>query len=482
MITYFDENGKQKIEAGRRFLSAFTTLEISSLLKQSNIRKQTRKQTGEQDSNHRSVYEVFQFLLMLVFQGQNLFRYLDSKKGVCACSKNTYYRFLNDCHYNWGRFLKLLATKVIALIHPLTSKSRVKCLVLDDSIIERGRSKKVELLARVYDHVRGKCVKGFNLLTLGWTDSYSFIPVGFNMLSSAKEKNLLMGIDERIDRRTNGYRSRAAAMMQKPDAAIALIRNALNAGVPANYLLIDTWFTTEPFIKRVLDEGLDIIGMVKDSKQQYKYKGRFYGLRDLAKFVRFDTQSDIFGSLLVCTKYNNIPVKLVFVRNRNKKNEFIVILSTECSLADEEIVRTYGSRWSIECCFKVCKSLLKLGREYHGVSYDLTVSTTAIVFTRYILLEWIRRTDNDPRTMGSLFFQIYDEVKDIELADALRSLLALFVAGMKSGAVKIDETIRVQLISWFMSQPTFIRVIFPAFLTESGLLATEYTNSGISCQ
>ena len=291
-----------------------------------------------------------------------------------------------------------------------------------------------------------------------------------------------MGIDARIDRRTNGYRSRAAAMMQKPDAAIALIRNALNAGVPANYLLIDTWFTTEPFIKRVLDEGLDIIGMVKDSKQQYKYKGRFYGLRDLAKFVRFDTRSDIFGSLLVCTKYSNIPVKLVFVRNRNKKNEFIVILSTECSLADEEIVRTYGSRWSIECCFKVCKSLLKLGREYHGVSYDLTVSTTAIVFTRYILLEWIRRTDNDPRTMGSLFFQIYDEVKDIELADALRSLLVLFVTGMKSGAVKIDETIRVQLISWFMSQPTFIRVIFPAFLTESGLLATEYTNLGIPCQ
>ena len=159
-----------------------------------------------------------------------------------------------------------------------------------------------------------------------------------------------------------------------------------------------------------------------------------------------------------------------------------MILSTECGLADEEIVRTYGSRWSIECCFKVCKSLLKLGREYHGVSYDLTVSTTAIVFTRYILLEWIRRTDNDPRTMGSLFFQVYDEVKDIELADALRSLLALFVAGMKSGAVKIDETIRVQMISWFTSQPTFIRILFPSFLTESGLLAAEHANSSFLCQ
>ena len=84
--------------------------------------------------------------------------------------------------------------------------------------------------------------------------------------------------------------------------------------------------------------------------------------------------------------------------------------------------------------------------------------------------------------MGSLFFRVYDEVKDIELADALRSLLALFVAGMKSGAVKIDETIRVQMISWFTSQPAFIRFLFPAFLTESGLLAFDHAHLSDPCQ
>ena len=46
----------------------------------------------------------------------------------------------------------------------------------------------------------------------------------------------------------------------------------------------------------------------------------------------------------------NIHVKLVFVRNRNKRSEYIVILSTDTSLSDEEIVRRYGNRWSIECC------------------------------------------------------------------------------------------------------------------------------------
>ena len=82
----------------------------------------------------------------------------------------------------------------------------------------------------------------------------------------------------------------------------------------------------------------------------------------------------------------------------------------------------YGNRWSIECCFKVCKSLLKLGKEFHGVSYDLTVSSTALVFTRYILLEWIRRQENDGRTLGELVYCVFDEVRDMELADSLRML------------------------------------------------------------
>ena len=50
-----------------------------------------------------------------------------------------------------------------------------------------------------------------------------------------------------------------------------LIRNALNAGIKASYVLMDTWFTNEPFIANILAEGLDVIGMLKDNKQYYIY-------------------------------------------------------------------------------------------------------------------------------------------------------------------------------------------------------------------
>lgn len=46
-----------------------------------------------------------------------------------------------------------------------------------------------------------------------------------------------------------------------------MIRDALDAGIQAAHVLMDTWFTNEPFIKKVLDEDIGVIGMLKDSKQ-----------------------------------------------------------------------------------------------------------------------------------------------------------------------------------------------------------------------
>lgn len=109
----------------------------------------------------------------------------------------------------------------------------------------------------------------------------------------------------RIDRRTNGYKARVSATMHKPDAAIAMIREALAAGVPAQYILMDTWFTNEPFIKRILDCGLDVIGMLKNNRQMYHFNGGLYNLGSLAAyFARMNTAGDILGSVVVKTNGN----------------------------------------------------------------------------------------------------------------------------------------------------------------------------------
>ena len=479
MIQHNETKENPNYELNVSFIAAIKELDISGILSRCGIRKDSRKLKGESSDEKRTAFEIFQFLLLMVFQGCNLYRYLGSKKQDIACSKSTYHRFLGNEHYNWRRFITLLAAKVTMYFDTLTDRNRFKALVLDDSVIERSRSKAVELLAFVFDHVIGKSVRGFNLLTLGWTDGFSFIPVAFNMLSSAKQEKRFQGINPKIDKRTNGYKARISATMHKPDAAIAMIRDALAAGIPAEYILMDTWFTNEPFIKRILGCGLDVIGMLKNNRQMYHFNGGLYNLDSLAAyFARMNAAGDILGSVVVKTKREHIPVKLVFVRNRNNRSEYIIILSTDCFLSDAEIIRRYGYRWSIECCFKVSKSLLKLGKEFQPVNYDTTVSSTALVFTRFIILEWIRRKNSDSHSLGEIFFYCYDDVRDIELSDALNKLMSIIADGLSNGTIQMDEAVREEILDWYVSQPSFIRLICGKQLLKTRLLTSAVHKYG----
>ena len=70
MIAKKYENEKQNFEIAGRFTTAMKELKISSLLKRSNIRKESRN-TKSGDCSKRSAFEIFQFLILLVFKGCN---------------------------------------------------------------------------------------------------------------------------------------------------------------------------------------------------------------------------------------------------------------------------------------------------------------------------------------------------------------------------------------------------------------------------
>jgi hypothetical protein len=61
--------------------------------------------------------------------------------------------------------------------------------------------------------------------------------------------------------------------------------------------------------------------------------------------------------------------------------------STDRALDAAEVVRIYGMRWSIETFFKFTKSYLKLGTEFQGRSFDMLISHTTVVFSRYLVME-----------------------------------------------------------------------------------------------
>lgn len=438
-------------------LSAVKELNIARLLRQSNIRKACGV----------PVMAIFESLLLLVFHGKNLYRSLESKHNDHSISKNAFYRFLSNPSFNWGRFLLLLAVRVTQAFHKLTKDTRPKMLVLDDSVTPRHRSKAVELLARVYDHVTHQYMRGFTLLTLGWTDGFSFVPIAFNLLSSAKTSNRYQEASEDIDHRTNGWKARMGSMLHKPEAALRMIRSALDAGILVDYILMDSWFTTEPFLNELRRLGLDVIAMVKQLNQTYLYHGRYYTLHQLSKVAMICNSGRMYRSLVVKTKKHSIPIRIVFVRNRNDKSEFLYLLTTDLALDDDEVIRLYGNRWSIETFFKAAKSLFSLCEEFQTRNYDSAVAHTALVFTRYTLLEWIRRHDNDPKAYGGLFFALCDDVQDMELADALKSLMALFAEIVNGLGTENTETIKSKLTNWIASQSAYIKALFPNLGWES---------------
>lgn len=98
-------------------------------------------------------------------------------------------------------------------------------------MFERNRSKKVELLARCMDHLslRKRFYKGFRMLTLGWSDGYSFMPIDFSLLSSKKAQ--INGISEKIDKRTSGDKRCVEALQTAPEQIPAMLERALTAGL-----------------------------------------------------------------------------------------------------------------------------------------------------------------------------------------------------------------------------------------------------------
>ena len=111
------------------------------------------------------------------------------------------------------------------------------------------------------------------------------------------------------------------------------------------------------------------------------------------------------------------------------------------------------------------KSLLRLEKEFEGRSYDMMISHTTIVFSRYLILEWERRNNNDDRTFGGIFYLYCDEVQDMDLLAVLRQL-AVFVFALISNLGNQDDVIR-QVLDWINQFPSYIRDLLPLSLCES---------------
>jgi hypothetical protein len=432
---------------------------IAQFIKRFNVLR-LMKESGFKKAKGVSLVSIIKFLVSLVFTHKNLFRTMQPGNDPMPFAKDTTYRFLNDPRSDWRLLqLKLGAGIIKQDLNSLTSEKRVRALVIDDSSYYRDRSKKVELLARVKDHVTGRYFKGFRKLTAGWTDGATFIPLAFSLLSSTKAENRLYEQGPRVPKGSPGELRRKEAVQSGTSLLLDLLDQILEHVQEFQYVLFDSWFSWPDVIKGVKERQRDVICMLKDMpKISYTYQGQTFRLSELYKVAAKQCQKKSYIASVV-VDYYEVPVRIVFVRNRNSshKREWLALLSTNLEVTEEEIIRIYGLRWDIEVYFKMCKSFLRLAKEFQSRTYDTMFAHTAIVSIRYMILAIENREGKDSRANGELFYLFCDEVADLDFTQAFLYILDLFTKTLRENLFLSDAMVN-QILSSFMDKlPSFIK-------------------------
>lgn len=451
-----DKDGQELFNAISTF---FSTFRIGNLLHKCNAQKEKGV----------PVIDIFKYKLCNVFADRSM--YMQQKTGSFkeSFSKNTFYRFLNSPKTNWLRFTTLLSKKVADAVEPLTSEDRVNAFVVDDSLFERTSCKQTELGSRVFDHTSMKYCKGFRLMTLGWTDGNTFLPVNSCLLASSKEKNLIGPVDQ-CDGRSLAAKRRKLAQTKGTEVMIELLKTAQNAGHHADYVLFDTWFSSPAQLIAVKKLGLDSIAMLKKSSHiYYEYEGKQLSIKKIFGICkkRRGRSKYLLSVNVMVGKDEKIPAKIVCVRNKKNKKDWIAFICTNPKLSEEEIIRIYGKRWQIEVFFKTCKSYLQLISECHSLSYDALTAHVAIVFTRYLMISMEQRRSKDDRTLGEIFYFFTDELADITFGESFQIIITAMIESISAIFQPTKEQLAM-FIEMFVGQlPEYIR----NSLAKAGLAA-----------
>ena len=398
-ITQATQNDKQISKSIKRF---FTRFHVSSALKASNAYKKKGV----------PVMEIFQYLFLLIFSNRSMYMNLITGRNTPDFAKDTVYRFMKMIQINWIRFTTILSARIIRdAIFPLDSEERANVFIIDDSMFERNRSKKAELHAKVYDHAKHKYLFGFRMLTLGWSDGSSFLPVNSILLSTENRKNRINEATE-VDKRTVGYKRRKLSLEKGTQAMLTLLDAAKKAAIPAKYVLFDSWFSSPRTLHAVKSMGYDVIGMVKKTpKMFFRYNGE------------------------------DMPLTSIYNKNKKRRGRSRYLLSVMIDVVtDGEIIPA------------------KVVYVRNSLSYDAMTAHTAVVFTRYMILSLESRESNDNRSLGELFLYFSDKMSDITWIQAFQMLLQMFRTMLSDNTELSDEKINELANAFMDALPTMMKI------------------------
>ncbi|MED4976409.1 IS4 family transposase, partial [Weizmannia sp. CD-2023] len=73
----------------------------------------------------------------------------------------------------------------------------------------------------------------------------------------------------------------------------------------------------------------------------------------------------------------------------------------------------------------------------------------------------------DDRTLGGMFYELCDEIDDLDWAVALQQLVEILEDTLDKSNKKIQQLIKSQLQQWIAGLPNYIKVYLPVSVCES---------------
>ncbi len=130
-----------------------------------------------------------------------------------------------------------------------------------------------------------------------------------------------------VDYRSNAHKRRLETLKGKSQIAIDMVKRAVNSGIYADYLLVDSWYSKPSFIKEMNELGLKVITRVANNNKIWNFLGDRNTLNGI--YDKYKKLKDIkFGTYGKKVKYKYFSVvvehkkagkiKIVFLKTSDK--------------------------------------------------------------------------------------------------------------------------------------------------------------------
>lgn len=379
---------------------------------------------------------VLHFVYMLVMN-KKLSSFM--KQSNDSFKKDVYYRLLANSSYNWRKLLSLSSLKILSLLHKVQDAKAIRVFIIDDTVEDKVGKNIEGSSDYIYSNKEKRKIRGINVVSLNYSDGFSNFMLDFAIAVNKHARVKIEDFTNKVDHRTNAHKRRLETMKGKSQIAIDMVKRAVNSGIYADYLLVDSWYSKPVFLQEMNTLGLRVISRMANNKKIWNFIGKEKTLDAIYnKFKKIKSvKSGVYGKKVKFTYFSAVvehkkagKVKIVFIKTKEK---LIPIVSTDLNINDEEIIEIYKRRWDIEQGYKELREHFGFGREENRI-YEALIARITLSFFTYNIVSYINRISNEPQTIGGLFKDLECELHT--LAVAMQTFIAIL-----DEIAKIEEVV-----------------------------------------